>query len=172
MESQPPRLTHGRGLTARIRLMTSRCRGPSRSRYRQKSRGKTVKTVPLKLSEYLDKNAFYNYEEQLIGFSLNCCTRTCIPLTIRDQLSRIFDTEYGGTLSPMHKRLKFLGCTSGPLTEHGGRRGHLTWFHKIRFMLCYVMLCHLRPLPCVRACSGWLPGRGTAAQQRRTRAAQ
>jgi len=21
----------------------------------------------------------------------------------------------------------------------GGRRGHLTWFHKIRFMLCYVM---------------------------------
>jgi len=22
----------------------------------------------------------------------------------------------------------------------GGRRGHLTWFHKIRFMLCYVML--------------------------------
>jgi len=38
---------------------------------------KTVKTVPLELSEYLDKNAFYNYKEQLIGFSLNCCTRTC-----------------------------------------------------------------------------------------------
>jgi len=38
---------------------------------------KTVKTVPLKLSEYLNKNAFYNYGEQLIGFSLNCCTRTC-----------------------------------------------------------------------------------------------
>jgi len=37
----------------------------------------SVKTVPLKLSEYLDKNAFYNYEEQLIGFSLNSCTRTC-----------------------------------------------------------------------------------------------
>ena len=40
-----------------------------------------------------------------------------IPLTIRDQLSRIFDTEYGGTLSPMHKRLKFLGCTAGPLID-------------------------------------------------------
>jgi len=38
---------------------------------------KTVKTVPLKLSEYLDKNVFYNYEEQLIRFSLNCCTRAC-----------------------------------------------------------------------------------------------
>jgi len=38
---------------------------------------KTVITVPLKLSECLDKNAFYNYEEQLIAFSFNCCTRTC-----------------------------------------------------------------------------------------------
>jgi len=71
VESQPPRPT------ARIRLMTSRCRGPSRNRYRQKSHAKTVKTMPLKLSEYLDKNALYNYEEQLIGFSLNCCTRKC-----------------------------------------------------------------------------------------------
>jgi len=31
----------------------------------------------LKLSEYLDKNVSYNDEEQLIGFSLNCFTRTC-----------------------------------------------------------------------------------------------
>ena len=38
---------------------------------------KTVKTVPLKLSKYLDEKAFYNYEEQFIGFSLNSCTRTC-----------------------------------------------------------------------------------------------
>jgi len=36
-------------------------------------------------------------------------------VTIRNQLSRIFDTEHGGTLSPMHKRLKFFGCTTGPL---------------------------------------------------------
>jgi len=80
---------------------------------------KAVKTVPLKLSEYLDKNAFYNDEEQRIEFSLNCCT---ILLTIRDQLSRIFYTENGGTLSPMHKRLKFLGCTTGPLRLSVRRR--------------------------------------------------
>jgi len=36
---------------------------------------KTAKTVPLKLSKYLYKNTLYNYTEQLIGFSLNCCTR-------------------------------------------------------------------------------------------------
>jgi len=36
---------------------------------------KTAKTVPLKLLKYFDKNTFYNYAEQLIGFSLNCCTR-------------------------------------------------------------------------------------------------
>ena len=36
---------------------------------------KTAKTVPLKLSKYFDKNTFYNYAKQLIGFSLNCCTR-------------------------------------------------------------------------------------------------
>ena len=36
-----------------------------------------MKSLPLKLSEYLDKKAFYDYEEQLVGFSLNCCTRTC-----------------------------------------------------------------------------------------------
>jgi len=36
---------------------------------------KTAKTVHLKLSKYLDKNTFYNYAEQLIGFSLNCYTR-------------------------------------------------------------------------------------------------
>ena len=38
---------------------------------------KTAKTVPLKLSKYLYKNTFYNYAEQLVGFSLNCCTREC-----------------------------------------------------------------------------------------------
>jgi len=26
-----------------------------------------------------------------------------------------------------------------------GRRGHLTWFHKIRFMLCYVICDIWRP---------------------------
>jgi len=31
--------------------------------------------MPLKLSKYLYKNTFYNYAEQLIIFSLNCCTR-------------------------------------------------------------------------------------------------
>jgi len=36
---------------------------------------KTAKTVLLKLSKYLDKNTFYNYAEQLIGFSMNCCIR-------------------------------------------------------------------------------------------------
>ena len=67
--SQPPRL-----IAARIRLMTSRCRTPSRSLCSYISR-KTAKTVPFKLSKYLYKNTFYNYAEQLVGFSLNCCTR-------------------------------------------------------------------------------------------------
>jgi len=36
---------------------------------------KTAKTVPLKLSKYPYKITFYNHAEQLIGLSLNCCTR-------------------------------------------------------------------------------------------------
>ena len=72
--SQPPRL-----IAARIRLMTSRCRTPSGSQALQLDiLRKTAKTtVPLKLSKYLDKNTFYNYAEQLIGFSFNCCTSEC-----------------------------------------------------------------------------------------------
>ena len=72
VESQPPRLT------ARIRLMTSRCRAPPAAAT-GRNLAENCKTVSLKLSEYLDKDEFYtdNYEEQLIGFGLNCCTRMC-----------------------------------------------------------------------------------------------
>jgi len=47
------------------------------------------KTVPLKLYEYLDKNAFYNYAEQLIRFSLNswiAVQERVILLTIRKHI--------------------------------------------------------------------------------------
>ena len=49
---------------------------------------------------------FYNYAEQLIRFSLNCCKESETPVTIRNQLSRIFDTEHGGTLSPHTQTFK------------------------------------------------------------------
>ena len=70
--------------------------------------------MPLTLFKHLDKNAFYNYEEQFIGFSIPVQEHVIL-ITVRDQLSRIFDTEHGGALSPMHKRLKFFGCTNGPV---------------------------------------------------------
>jgi len=40
---------------------------------------------------------------------------SAILVTVRNQLWRIFDTEHGGTLSLMHRRLMFFGCTIGPL---------------------------------------------------------
>jgi len=61
---------------------------------------KTVKTVPLKLSKYLEKNAFYNYENSLLDSAWIPVQEHVILLTVRDQLSRIFDTEDGDTLSP------------------------------------------------------------------------
>ena len=69
---------------------------------------KVVKRVPLKLSEYLDKNASYNDEEQLIGFNLNCCTRTCNSANNPRPFveNRLFDTDYGGTLSPHAQTFK------------------------------------------------------------------
>jgi len=46
-------------------------------------------------------------------------------VTVRNQLSRIIDTEHAGTLSPMHKRLKFFGCTTRPLKSYVASKSHL-----------------------------------------------
>ena len=77
---------------------------------------KTAKTVPLKVSKYLYKNTFYNYAEQLIRFSLNCCTRkwSCCnsPQPI---VENVWYWTWGYFAPPIHKRLKFFGCTTGPL---------------------------------------------------------
>ena len=87
--SQPPRL-----IAARIRLMTSRCRGPSRSLCSWTSREKRRK--------------------QCLSNFLNIFTKTRFIITPNSSLDSA--TEHGGTLSPMHKRLKFFGCTTGLLT--------------------------------------------------------
>jgi len=89
---------------------------------------RTVKTMHLKLSEYLDKNAFYHYEGQLIGFSLNCCTRKCNRPTANNPRPIVENIWYWiwGTLSPMHKRLKFLGCTM-----HNRTVKYSLWRHKL-----------------------------------------
>ena len=77
---------------------------------------KTAKTVPLELSKYLYKNKFYNYVEQLIRFSLNCCTREWNSCNNPQPIvENIWYWTWGYFVPPMHKRLKFFGCTTGPL---------------------------------------------------------
>ena len=72
------------------------------------SRKTVKKTVPLKLSEYLDSNAFFNYEEQPICFNFNCCTRTCNSASNpRPTVENIWYWRWGYFV-PMHKYLKFL----------------------------------------------------------------
>jgi len=72
--------------------------------------------MPLKLSKYLYKNMFYNYAERLIGFSLNCCTREWNSCDSRQPIvENIWYWTWGYFVPPMHKRLKFFGCTTGPL---------------------------------------------------------
>ena len=107
--SQPPRLT-----AARLRLMSSRCRGPSRSLCSWTSREKRRKQCLWNFLNIFYKNTFYNYAEQLIGFSLNCCTREWNSCNSPHPI--VENIWYWTLCPPMHKRLKFFGCTTGPLS--------------------------------------------------------
>ena len=69
--------------------------------------------MPLKLSKYLYKNTFYNYAEQLIAVQES---ETLV--TIRNQLSRIFDTEHGGTLSPHAQTFKVFRMHNRPVNSN------------------------------------------------------
>jgi len=97
--SQPPRL-----VAARIRLMTSRCRGPSRSWTSPEKRRKQCLWNFLNI---FTKIRFIITPNSSLDSAWIAVQESETLVTVRNQLSRIFDTEHGGTLSPMNKRLKF-----------------------------------------------------------------
>ena len=110
--SQPPRL-----ITARIRLMTSRCRTLSRSLGSWISREKRRKQCLSNFLNIFTKIRFIITPNSSLHSAWIAVQDSEILVTVRNQVSRIFDTEHGGTLSPVHKHVKFFGCTSGLLTE-------------------------------------------------------
>jgi len=91
---------------ARIRLMTSRCRGPPRSLCRWTSREKRRRQVSLKLSKYLDKTHFIITPNSSLDSASTAVQESAILVTVCNQLSRIFDIEHGGTLSPHAQTFK------------------------------------------------------------------
>ena len=61
---------------------------------------KTAKTVPLKLSKCLDKIHFIITPNSSLDSAFIAVQDSIILVTVGNQLSRTFDTEHGGTLSP------------------------------------------------------------------------
>jgi len=100
--SQPTRL-----VAARIRLMTSRCCGPSRSLCSWTSREKWLKQCLWNILNILTKTHFKITPNSSFDSAWITVQECATLVTDRNQLSRIFNTAHGGTLSPMHKRSVF-----------------------------------------------------------------
>jgi len=99
--SQPPRL-----IAARIRLMTSRCRGLSRSLYGWTSREKRRNQCLWNFLNIFTKIRFIITPNSSLDSAWIAVQDSETLVTVRDQLSRIFDTEHGGTLSPHAQTFK------------------------------------------------------------------
>ena len=99
--SQPPRL-----VAARIRLMTSRCRGPSCSLCSWTSREKRQKQCLWNFLNILTKIRFIITPNSSFDSAWISVQDSETLVTVRNQLSRIFDTEHGGTLSPHAQTFK------------------------------------------------------------------
>ena len=92
--SQPPHL-----IAARVRLMTSRCRGPSRSLCSWTSREKRRKQCLWNFPNIFTKIRFIITPNSSLDSAWIAVQESETLVTVRNQLSRIFDTEYRGTLS-------------------------------------------------------------------------
>jgi len=90
--------------------MTSRCRGPGRDMSRKKAKQClwNFLTISTKRILWLQKSAYWIHLELLYKI---CNSANSRGLTVEN----IWYWTWGYFV-PMHKRLKFLGCTNGPLT--------------------------------------------------------
>ena len=93
-------------VAARIRLMTSRCRGLSRSLYGWTSREKRRNQCLWNFLNIFTKIRFIITPNSSLDSAWIAAQESETLVTIRNQLSRIFDTEHGGTLSPHAQTFK------------------------------------------------------------------
>jgi len=113
--SQPLRL-----IAARIRLMTSRCRGHLAASAALHLEQKRPKQCLWKFLNIFTKIRFITTPNSSLDSAWIAVQESKTLVTVRNQLSRIFDTEHGDTLSPhaqtfkvfrMHNRtVKGRGC--------------------------------------------------------------
>ena len=124
--SQPPRL-----IAARIRLMTSRCRTPSRSLCSWTPREKRRKQCLWNFLNIFTKTCFIITPNSSFDSAWIAVQESETLVTVRNQLSRIFDIEHGGTLSPHAQTFKVFRM-------HNRTVKSSCWIHAI---LSYFLLC-------------------------------